>query len=179
MKTFLTRFEGEGNPQATGNGSQNAGYTYEQLEEIASAREERAGRAALADFFRKKGLDEEGVTAAIEDYKEHQKQKQPNISAIEAERDSYKQKVEHYENRELLTKKNVSAEFMDFVQFEASKLVTDKKTFEQAVDQYLKDNPKYTTTGMRVDTGVSGGSGESETNANSEINNMIRGALRK
>ena len=55
-----------------GNGGQggSAGYTFEQAEEIANSRAEKATRAALADYFRKQGLSEEQITTAIADFKE-------------------------------------------------------------------------------------------------------------
>ena len=58
---------GEGKPagqsgnSGNGNGSQSgsAGYTFEQAEEIANNRAEKASRAALASFYRQQGLSEE------------------------------------------------------------------------------------------------------------------------
>ena len=60
---------GQGENAGTGNGSQGTAgsasgahstgtYTYEQLEEIASARVERSERAALVNFFRSQGMTE-------------------------------------------------------------------------------------------------------------------------
>ena len=47
-------------------GAANSGtYTYEQLEEIASARASKSERAALASFFRGQGMTEGEVTEAI------------------------------------------------------------------------------------------------------------------
>lgn len=186
-KTFLNRFEepGDGNEPspAGGSGGSTAGYTYEQLEEVANARAERASRAALADFFRKQGMTETQVTEAIEGYKKQKKENEPNISALEAERDKYKKEAETFRNKETLAKKNVLAEFVDFVQFEANKLVTDKVTFDEAADQFLKDHPKYASTsastGMRVNTTPPGGSSSAGESANSEINKIIRGAMKR
>ena len=51
------------------NGSTGATYSYEQAEEIASARAIKAERAALANYFRSQGLPEEQITTAINDFK--------------------------------------------------------------------------------------------------------------
>ena len=55
------------------NGGQNAGgsatYTFEQAEEIATARAQRAEAAALKSYFEQHGLSEDEVKRAMEDYK--------------------------------------------------------------------------------------------------------------
>lgn len=182
----LQRFGDEGGNQnqnaGTGEGNQtaNAGnYTYEQLDEIANSRAEKASRAALADFFRKQGMTEDEVTSAISDFKTKKADSQPNVAAIEGERDSYKKKVEDYENKEKLQKLNVSAEFMDFVLFKINGMVTDKLPFDKAAEKFLKENPKYTetTSTYRVSTGVSGGSGTGTESKNESINKSIRAAF--
>ena len=165
-----------------GNSGQggSAGYTYEQLEEIASSRAERAGRTALADFFRKQGMSEEQITAAISDYKEKQKASQPNVSAIEQERDQYKSQVEQMQNEKTLTSKGVKAEDIDYVMFKVSKLVDDKTDFAKAAEKFLKENPKYTGAGnYRVSTSIGTESKGAGGSINGSINDAIRGAARR
>ena len=89
----------------TGNGGQggSAGYTFEQAEEIANNRAEKATRAALADFYRKQGLSEEQITTAIADFKAKQKANQPDIDAITQERDSAKQELQQLKNEKVLS----------------------------------------------------------------------------
>lgn len=53
---------------STSGASNSRTYTYEQLEEIASARASKSERAALASFFRGQGMTEEEVTER-RDYK--------------------------------------------------------------------------------------------------------------
>lgn len=177
--------EGEGNPPENNNGdgnhARNAGYTYEQLEEVANSRAERASRAALADFFRKQGMSEEEITTAINDYKTKKKESQPDISAIERERDEAKRELEAYKNNELLRKKGVSEEDLDYVSFKVGKLATDKFPFEKALDQFLKENPRYAGKSYRiVETSIPGRT-EANTgkSANSFINDRIRSAARR
>ena len=64
---------GQGSSGNNGNGSQvNAGttYTYQQAEEIASARAQRAEQAALKSFFQQQGMSENEVTAALKKFRE-------------------------------------------------------------------------------------------------------------
>lgn len=156
-----------------------AGYTYEQLEEIATSRSEKASRAALADFFRKQGMDEDSITKAIADYKEKQKKSQPDVSAIERERDEAKEKLQRYENEKVLSGMKVKAEDLDYVVFKVSALVTDKKDFKTAATEWLKDNPRYKEGGTyRMSSGVAAGDNRSGSETGNEaINDMIRSAF--
>lgn len=166
----------------TGNGSHggSAGYTYEQLEEIATSRAERASRTALADFFRKQGMSEEQITAAISDYKAKQKANQPNVSAIEQERDNYKTQVEQMQNEKILAAKGVKADDLDYVIFKVSKLVDDKTDFTKAAEKFLKENPKLTGAGTyRVATSAGTESKGTGGSMNSSINDAIRSAARR
>lgn len=173
--------QGGNGSAGTGGGSQagNAGYTYEQLEEVASARVTKAERAAIANYLRGKGMSEDDITTAIADFKEKQKANHPNIAAIEKERDEALAKAEKAENEKLLTAKGVKTDDLDYVLFKVNQLVTDKKDFKTAADEYLKENPRYAGAGQgyRVSTGVTGGNGGGGTESkNEQINNMIRSA---
>ena len=61
-RMYLQLFEGGdgagGTGAGAGSGNQggNAAYTYEQLEEVASARANKAERAAIANYLRNKGM---------------------------------------------------------------------------------------------------------------------------
>lgn len=170
----------QGGAAGSGGGSQGtkAGYTYEQLEEIASSRSEKASRAALADFFRKQGMDENSITSAIADYKEKQKKNQPDVSAIEKERDEANKKLLQYENEKVLTRNHVRAEDLDYVMFKVEKLVTDKLTFEKAAEQFLKENPRYKEGGTyRVSSGTETGKASTAATENEAMNDVIRGAF--
>ncbi len=175
---------GQGGNAGAGNGSQgNAGnttYSYAQAEEIANARADRASRTALADFFRKQGMNEEQVTQAINDFKAKQKENQPNVSAIEKERDDARAELEAMKNTNLLRDKGVKADDLDYVLFKVQQKVTDKVDFKKAAEDYLKENPRFTGQGTyRVSTSTqSGGSGAAQ-NTNETINNAIRMAARR
>lgn len=165
-----------------GNGGQggNAAYTYEQLEEIASARASKAERAAIANYLRGKGMSEDDITTAINDFKEKQKANQPNISAIEKERDDALAKVAQYENEKLLSAKGVRQEDLDYVTFKVNQLVTDKKDFKTAADEFLKENPRFTGKVYKMSTGATDGNASGGTESKNEaMNNMIRNAFRR
>lgn len=185
---------GQGNNAGTGGGSQsgNAGgaagahgngtYTYEQAEEIANARAEKAERAALAGYFRKQGMTEDEVTQAIHDFKAQRAANQPDISKVQKERDDALAKVTQYENEKILLKKGVKAEDLDYVSFKAEKLMDEKTDFEKAVDKFLKENPRFasgtgnTQGAYRVSTGAQASGASGAGNPNDSINAAIRRA---
>lgn len=168
----------------SGDGGQGsagkATYSYEQAEEIANARADKAQRAALADYFRKQGMTEDEITAAIADYKAKQKLKQPDVAAIQKQLDDANRKNQQYENEKILNGMKVRPDDMDYVMFKVNALVTDKKDFKTAAEEWLKENPRYKESGgtYRMSSGAaSGDGGKGPANGNEEINNMIRGAF--
>lgn len=165
-----------------GNGSQgNAGgatYSYEQAEQIAEARADRATKAALADYFKKQGMSEEEVTAALADFRAKKAAQQPNVSAVEKERDEALAKVAEMENTNYLRDKGVKTDDLDYVLFKVSKKVDDKTDFKKAADAFLKENPRFTGRGMKVvsTSRPDGGAGTAQT-AHDSINASIRSAF--
>lgn len=178
---------GAGTAGATGDGGQKgtAGttstggtYSFEQAEEIADARAQKASRAALASYFKQQGMSEDEVTAALADYREKKAKSQPDISAIQRERDDALKQVAEMKNMDYLRSKGVKQDDLDYVLFKVSKNVNDKTDFKKAADAFLKENPRYTGRGYTVvSTGTpDGGSGASQ-NANDIINSSIRAAF--
>lgn len=170
---------GQGNAGgASGGASGVATYSYEQAEQIAEARADRATKAALADYFKRQGMSEEEVTAAITDFKAKKAASQPNVSAVEKERDDALAKVAEMENTNYLRDKGVKSDDLDYVLFKVSKQVNDKTDFKKAADTFLKENPRFTGQGYKVvSTGKpDGGSGTSQTTHDS-INASIRSAF--
>lgn len=165
-----------------GNGSQNnaggATYSYEQAEEIANAKADRAEKAALASYFKQQGMSEEEVTAALADFKAKKAAQQPNVSKVEQERDAALAKVAEMENTNYLRDKGVKPDDLDYVLFKVSKQVNDKTDFKKAADAFLKENPRFTGQGYKVvSTGKpDGGSGNGQT-VNDSINASIRSAF--
>ncbi len=161
----------------TGSGSSGISYSFEQAEQIANTRADRAQKAALADFFKRQGMSEDEITAAITDYKTKKAAQQPNVSAIQKERDDALAKLEEMKNMEYLRGKGVKQEDLDYVLFKVNKGVDDKTDFKKSADAFLKENPRFTGKGFKVSTGTTdGGSGQSQ-NANDAINASIRSAF--
>lgn len=170
---------GNGNgSQGNAGGSSGATYSYEQAEEIANARADRAEKAALASYFKQQGMSEEEVTAALADFRARKAAQQPNVSKVEQERDAALAKVAEMENANYLRDKGVKSDDLDYVLFKVSKNVNDKTDFKKAADTFLKENPRFTGQGYKVvSTGKpDGGSGTGQT-VNDSINASIRSAF--
>lgn len=164
--------------QSNAGGSSGATYSYEQAEQIAEARADRATKAALSDYFKRQGMSEEEVTAALADFRAKKAASQPNVSAVEKERDDALAKVAEMQNTNYLRDKGVKSDDLDYVLFKVSKKVDEKTDFKKAADAFLKENPRFTGQGYKVvSTGKpDGGSGSSQT-VNDSINASIRSAF--
>ncbi len=172
---------GDGSGGRKGNAGETGGtYSFEQAEEIADARAERAARDALAGCFKQQGLSEAEIAAAIIDYREKKAKSQPDVSEIEKQRDDALKRVAEMENMDYLRSKGVKQEDLDYVLFKAGKNVDDKTDFKKAADAFLKGNPRYTGRGYTVvSTGSpDGGTGTGQT-PHGSINAAIRAALGK
>lgn len=173
-----TAGDGDGGQKGNAGGTGTGGYSFEQAEEIADARAERASKAALASYFKQQGMSEEEITAAINDYKQKKAKNQPDVSEITQQRDDALKKVAEMENMDYLRSKGVKQEDLDYVLFKASKNVDDKTEFKKAADAFLKENPRYTGRGYTVvSTGTPDGGSGAGQNANDVINSSIRAAF--
>ena len=174
---------GQNRNSGNGNGSQsgNVGYTFEQAEEIANNRAEKASRAALASFYRQQGLSEEQITTAIADFKAKQKAQQPDVDTITRERDAAQKELQELKNEKILTGKGVKADDLDYVMFKVSKLVDDKTDFTKAAEKFLKENPRFAGGGSYriADSSTGNASNGSGGNMNVSINDRIRAAARR
>lgn len=88
------------------------------------------------------------------------------LTAAEAERDRLKRDL-------YLAQKGLTGEEAEFIAFKAGKMVDDKKTFEQAVDELTTDRKKTT-----FDWTAPVGGGKPRTGENDIMNALIRGALK-
>lgn len=167
-----------GQSGSAGGTSGGATYSYEQAEQIAEARAEHASRAALAKYFESQGMTQDEITAAISDFKKKKAASQPDIVAIEKQRDDALKQVAEMQNTNYLRDKGVKQDDLDYVLFKVGQKVDDKTDFKKAADAFLKENPRYTGQGYKVvSTGKpDGGSGTSQ-NANDTINASIRSAF--
>ena len=171
--------------QAPGTMAGGGSYSFQQAEEIAQARAERAEKAALASYFKQQGMSEEEVSKAIATYKAQQAASRPNVDSITKERDDALAELAALKNSNALRAKGVREEDLDYVMFKVSALMQadDKLDFEKAVAKYLKENPRFTTGGgtYKVKTGTdgSGQGGSSGQGTNDAINDAIRRAARR
>jgi len=176
---------GQGGNAGNGNGGQgNAGatYSFEQAEEIANARAQRAEQAALRSYFQQQGMTQEEATQALAQFRQQREANKPNISAIEKERDDAKKELEAYRQKDILKESGVEARYEDYVLFEVSKKVDDKTDFKAALKAFLKDNPQYAGGGYRVNVQAKTGAsqaGSAGNNTNDFVNSLIRKAARR
>ena len=173
---------GGGESAGSTSGASNSGtYTYEQLEEIASARASKSERAALASFFRGQGMTEGEVTEAITKFKAERAANQPDTAKLQKERDDALKEVQQMKNEKFLSGKGVKTEDLDYVMFKVSKLVDDKTTFEKAAERFLKENPRFAggTNSYRISTSAGNTSEGSGGDMNASINDRIRAAARR
>lgn len=182
---------GQGGNAGSGNGSQGnagnnggstGGYSFQQAEEIAQARAERAEKAALSSYFKQQGMSEDEINQAIKDFKANREKQRPNVDAITKERDDARAELAQLKNSQTLAKKGVRAEDTDYVMFKIEALMKedDKLDFDKAATKFLKENPRFTTSGSgsyRVKTGTDGSGAGSSGNQNS--NDFINAAIRR
>lgn len=171
---------------AGNNGNGGGSFSFEQAEEIANARAQRAEKAALASYFKQQGMSEEEVSQAIAAYKAQQAASKPDASKITKERDDALAELAALKNSNALRSKGVREEDLDYVMFKIGAIMKedDKLDFDKAATKYLKDNPRFTASGgssYRVKTGTdsSGQGGSSGQQGNDSINNAIRKAIRR
>ena len=176
---------GQAATNAGGNNATNGGsYSFQQAEEIANARAQRAEKAALASYFKQQGTSEDEVGKAIAAYKAQQAASKPDVDSITKERDDARAELEALKNSNALRAKGVREEDIDYVMFKVSALMSqdDKLDFEKAVAKYLKDNPRFAVGGStyKVTTGTNGSNqgNSSGQGTNDAINNAIRRAAR-
>ena len=108
--------------------------------------------------------------------------KDSSISTLTAERDTananaarLQEKLDEYEHERLLTSKGIPADMVEFYAFKIGKLVSKDKTFEQAAEEYIKDNPPAGTVRMSTGGGVGKGGRKTDPSSNDVMNNLIRG----
>lgn len=170
---------GEGNGSQAGSAGKGT-FSFEQAEEIANARAQRAEQAALKSFFQQQGLSEDDVKQAMIDYKANKEKHKPNLTALEQERDNALKELEQVKNTNVLRDKGVKAEDLDYVLFKISQNITDKVDFKKATEDFLKENPRFAgQSTYKVTTSTQAGGSGSVEKPNDFINNAIRMAARK
>lgn len=136
-------------------------FTQEQLDAIIA----RERTKATKGWFSKEQMDaKDNTIAALTTERD----------AANADKAKLQAELDGYKNEKFLVSKGVPAEMVDFYAFKIGKLVTKDKTFEQAAEEYMKDNPPTGTVRMSTGGGVSG-RGDTKPDLNATMNDIIRG----
>lgn len=127
-----------------------------------------------------KGIPSEEELNAYRSWKdgqqaEQQRQAQRDKEFNKAQSDlaAAQSELEELKREKYVLSKGLTGDDAEFIAFKAAKLVDEKTTFEQAVDQLTERRQKVAFDWTAP---VSGGS--SEQSANSTMNQLIRGALK-
>ena len=136
-------------------------FTQEQLDAIIA----RERTKATKGWFSKEQMDAKDSTIAT---------LTTERDAANADKAKLQAELDGYKNEKFLVSKGVPADMVDFYAFKIGKLVTKDKTFEQAAEEYIKDNPPSGTVRMSTGGGISGG-GETKPDLNATMNAIIRG----
>lgn len=156
----------------------NTAITYEQLSKGISEKGIKLADLSLGGYVAKDKFDEQ--IRKFNDYKSK------NDVSKYADYDSLKNELETLKaekaDRELigkLSEKKVKSEFQKFVLSEVKGKVTDKITFDKALEEYLKENSQYIadddkqTFFKNSSVPLENGSGESK-NINQKMNALFR-----
>lgn len=154
----------ENNVQGTENTAAEPEKTFTQAE-VDSLIAKRLERE------RKKVLGEEEL-AAFRSWRERQPEEQALLDARTRERDEARSQLEELRREVFLTGLGVAPEDADYYAYKIGKLVTEELSFEEAAEQFLKENSAGNR--VRVETGARLGAGKA-TNANEAMNEILRG----
>ena len=127
-----------------------------------------------------KGMPSEDEISAFRSWKESQQNEQERWNNLTKERDESRTalsaaqaELEQLKHEKYVLSKGLSGEEAEFIAFKAAKMVDDKTTFEQAVDELTADRKKTT-----FDWTAPVGGGSTKTGENDVMNALIRGALK-
>lgn len=157
-----------------GNGGE---ITFTQAQVDALISKEKARAVAKAT----KGMPDVEELNSFRAWRENQKTEAEKLQAAINERDTAASRVAELENElekmkhvQYLASKGLVGEEAEFISFKAEKLVSDKTTFESAVDTILagrKEKPVFSWSAPL-------GGSESKTSENETMNALIRGIRR-
>ena len=126
------------------------------------------------------GMPSAEELAAYRSWKaDEDKRKSVDVDALKAERDTAKNdlaavraELEGLKNEKLLRDKGVPEDEIDFYAYKIGKTVEDGKTFKDAAEKYLKENP---VARVRVATSAALGGEKKKQDANAIMNDILRG----
>lgn len=125
---------------------------------MPSAEELAAYRSWKADEDKRKGVDVDAIKAERDTAKS-------DLAAVKAE-------LEGLKNEKLLREKGVPEDEIDYYAYKIGKTVEDGKTFKDAAEKYLKENP---VGRARVATSANLSGDKKKQDLNAEMNAILRG----
>lgn len=123
----------------------------------------------------KKGMPSAEELTQFREWQKTQQSEADKLGAAEKARDAANSALEDARNENTLLRMGVPADDVDYYAFKIKKLVTDKKDFETAAKEFLKDKKPSST--VTVEMGAQGGGSKADT-ANAAMNKLIRGAIK-
>ena len=145
-------------------------FTQEEVDAIVGKRLSKA----------MKGLPSEEEITAYRTWKDSQQTEQERQAKRDKELADNKAaltaaqaELEQVKRDKYVLSTGLTGEDAEFIAFKALKMVDDKTTFEQAVDQLTENRQK-----VKIDWAAPAGGGQKETNINAAMNSLIRGALK-
>ena len=127
-----------------------------------------------------KGIPSEEEIAAYRTWREGQQTEQERQAKRDKELADSKSaltaaqaEIEQMKRDKYVLSKGLTGEEAEFIAFKGLKMVDDKTTFEQAVDQLTENRQK-----VRIDWAAPAGGGEKKIDVNAAMNSLIRSAVK-
>ncbi|MBQ0067182.1 MAG: hypothetical protein KBS60_03195 [Phascolarctobacterium sp.] len=148
-------------------------FTQEEVDSIVGARlaRERAGMPTTEELnaFRawqngESRRESEELTAT-----------KATLATAQADLEAANKELNKVKQESYLTGKGIAKEDIDYYGFKINAMVTDKKTFEQAADEFIEAHPAKTVS---VDFGGNLGGGASKDSPNNAMNALLRRAVK-
>ena len=130
------------------------------------------------DRERKKYPSEEEITAyrtwkdGQQTEQERQAKRDKELADSKSALTAAQAEIEQMKRDKYVLSKGLTDDDAEFIAFKALKMVDDKTTFEQAVDQLAESRQK-----VKFDWTAPAGDGQRNTKINAAMNDLIRGAL--
>lgn len=120
-----------------------------------------------------KGIPSEEEMNAYRSWLGEKDEKEASYTKAQTDLAAAKSELEQLQREKYVLSKGLTGEDAEFIAFKAAKLVDDKTTFEQAVDQLAESRAK-----AKFDWTAPVGGGSKEETVNAAMNSLIRGALK-
>lgn len=120
-----------------------------------------------------KGIPSEEELNAYRAWLGEKDKKEASYTKAQTDLAAAQSELEQLKREKYVLSKGLTGDDAEFISFKASKLVDDKTTFEQAVDQLTENRQKVV-----FDWTAPVGGGSKEETVNSTMNSLIRGALK-